>query len=109
MTLSELAIAQRQLPIRVHIRAENLYVARAIHRLQCIRPILGIGRKHIVFVVVPVTGFFPQRTVKNLRRFDFLIAVILIHMAHVLLNLLPDRPALGVPENQPRRLILKVE
>ena len=39
----------------------------------------------------------------------FLVAVVLVDAAHVLLDLLPDRPALGMPEHHARRLFLRVE
>ena len=37
------------------------------------------------------------------------VAVLAIDAAHVLLDLLPDRPALRMPEHEPRRLLLHVE
>src|SRR3546814_17158120 len=37
------------------------------------------------------------------------IAGVAVHAAHVLLDHLPDAPALGVPEHQPRRFFLQVE
>src|SRR3546814_3653359 len=63
----------------------------------------------VLGVVVPVAGFLPQRQIQNLRRLDFLIAIILVDRAHVLFDLLPQGPAFGVPENKPRRLVLEVE
>ena len=56
-----------------------------------------------------MAGFFPESAVKNLRAFDFHVAVVLIDAAHVLLDLLPDGPALGVPENHSGRLVLQME
>src|SRR3546814_5203159 len=44
----------------------------------------------VLGVVVPVAGFLPQRQIQNLRRLDFLIAIILVDRAHVLFDLLPQ-------------------
>ena len=56
-----------------------------------------------------MTGFLPQAAVEDLRTFHFLIAVGLIDPTHVLFDLLPHRPAFGMPENHPRRFVLQVE
>ena len=56
-----------------------------------------------------MTCFFPQRFVNDLRAFDFLVAVVLVNSTHVLLNLLPNRPALGVPEHQAWCVLVNVK
>jgi len=56
-----------------------------------------------------VAGFFPQAAVKDLRAFHFLIAVVQVDAAHVLFDLLPHGPALGVPEDHAGRFILQME
>ena len=53
--------------------------------------------------------FLPQRAIEDLGATHFLVAAVLIDTAHVLLDLLPDRPALRVPEHHARRLVLHVE
>ena len=54
-------------------------------------------------------GALPEAAVENLRAFDFLIAVVDVDAAHVLLNLLPERPALGMPEHHARCFFLQME
>ena len=56
-----------------------------------------------------MTRFFPQCFVQNLGPFDLLVAVVAVHAAHVLLNLLPNRPAFGMPEHRTRRMLVQVK
>ena len=109
VALAELAVAQWQVAVAAHAIVENLDMARAIHRLQRIGAVFRFRDEHVFTIIVPVTGFFPQAAVENLRRLDFLVAIDLVHIAHVLLDLLPDRPALRVPEDQARRFFLEME
>src|SRR3546814_3667881 len=59
----------------------------------------------------PYTTLFrsPKLDVEDLRAAHLAIAGVAVHAAHVLLDHLPDAPALGVPEHQPRRFFLQVE
>ena len=109
VALAELAVAQRQVAVALHAGVVDLHVARAVHRLERVRTVLRLGREHVLAVVVPVAGLLPQRAVEDLRRLHFLVAVDLVLVAHVLLHLLPDGPALRMPEDQARRLVLEVE
>ncbi|MCY1534509.1 hypothetical protein D9M68_698850 [compost metagenome] len=56
-----------------------------------------------------MTGLLPQRLVDDLRALDLLVAVVAVDAAHVLLDLLPQRPALGVPEHQAGCVLVDVE
>ena len=56
-----------------------------------------------------MTGPFPQAPVEDLRALDLLVARLAVDLAHVLLDDLPDLPALRVPEHQARCLFLHVE
>ena len=56
-----------------------------------------------------MAGLFPQHAVDNLRAANFLIAIIAIHGTHVLLDHLPHRPTLGVPEHHTGCFILHME
>src|SRR5699024_7342989 len=65
--------------------------------------------KHVLAVVVPVSGLFPQRDIENLRRAHLGVARVAIDAAKILLDDLPDRPAGGVPEDHAGALFLLVE
>jgi len=56
-----------------------------------------------------VAGFLPQGLLQDLRRLHLVVAVLAVDAAHVLLHLLPQSPALGVPEHQPRRVFVDVK
>ena len=106
---AELAVADRQVAVAVQALVEHLDVPRAVHRLQRVGALLRFGEEHVVLVVVPVAGLLPQGHVEDLRAAHFLIAAVAIDLAHVLLDHLPDRPALRVPEDQARAFFLQME
>ena len=56
-----------------------------------------------------MAGALPKAAVENLRGAHLVVAVLAIHAAHVLLDLLPERPAFRMPEDQARRFLLHVE
>ena len=84
-------------------------MARAVHGLEGVVALFTLGGEHVVAVLVPVAGFLPQGLVQDLRALDFLVAVVTVDAAHVLLHLLPQRPALGVPEDGAGRVLVDVE
>ena len=53
--------------------------------------------------------FLPQALVENLRAFDLQIAVISVNLTHVLLDLLPQRPTLGMPKHCAWRMFINVK
>src|SRR5574343_1685506 len=59
--------------------------------------------------MIPVPRFFPERLIENLRTTNLLIAVVAIDGTHVLLNLLPHRPAFRMPEHQARCFVLHMK
>ena len=106
---AELAVADRQVAVAVQALVEHLHVAGAVHRLHRVGPLLGLGEEHVVLVVVPVAGALPQLDVEDLRAAHLAVTGVAVDAAHVLLDHLPDAPALRVPEHQARRLFLQVE
>jgi len=109
MARAEFGIAQRQIPVRAQIAVEYLDMTRAVHRLDRVIALFRLRGKHQLVIVFPVAGFLPQRAIHHLRGADFLIAMHGQHAAHVLLDRLPQTPALRVPENHARRFVLHVE
>ncbi len=63
----------------------------------------------LLAVVLPVPGLLPDALVEDLRPAHLHVAVVAVHAAHVLLDLLPQRPALGMPEHHAGRFVLHVE
>ena len=56
-----------------------------------------------------MAGLLPEGAVEKLRSLHFLVAVVAVDAAHVLLDHLPEGPALRVPENHARGFFLEVE
>src|SRR3546814_2067002 len=90
----ELAVADRQVAVAVQALVKHLDVAGAVHGLHRVGPLLGLGEEHVVLVVVPVAGFLPKLDVEDLRAAHLAVAGVAVHAAHVLLDHLPDAPAL---------------
>ena len=109
MALAKLAVAQRQVAVALDTLLEDQDVTGAVHRLERVIAFLAFRGEHVVAVFVPVAGLFPQALVQNLRPFDLLVAVVPIDAAHVLLHLLPQRPALGVPKHRAGRMFVDVK
>ena len=60
---TEFTVADRQIAVGANGAVENLNVARAVHRFQSVVTVFRLCREHVFFVLRPVTGFFPERTV----------------------------------------------
>src|SRR6266853_598258 len=106
---AEFAVAQGQIAVAPQSLVENQYVSRAVHRLDHIVALLRLGGEHVFPVVLPVARFFPQAAVEDLRAAHFEITIVPVDAAHVLLDLLPDRPAFRMPEHHARGFLLKME
>src|SRR6185437_9409955 len=89
---------------------EDLHVAGTIHRLDGVNPVVGrLGEKHVLAELFPVPRLLPERDVHELRRVDFVVAGGALTLPHVADQALEDTPALRVPEDGARRLLLQVE
>ena len=71
--------------------------------------LVNAAGKHIAAELVPVTGFFPQRAVEDLRPLHLFVTVFAQFTAHIVLDFAVNDPTLGVPEHHSRRFFLQVE
>src|SRR5690606_7551368 len=85
VTGTELGQAQRQLAVALQTLVVHLNMTRAVHRLDRVIAAFRFSGKHVFGVVGPVPGLLPEHTVNDLRRANFLVAVLTLHLAHVLL------------------------
>ncbi len=81
-------------------------MAGTVHGLDRVVPVLRGRGEHVVFVVLPVTRPLPQAAIEDLRAADLLIAGLYVDPPQVLLDLLPDGPALRMPEDLSGRVVL---
>ena len=109
VALAKLAKAQWQVAVALDALLVNQDVARAVHGLEGVVAFFTLGGEHVLAVLVPVAGFFPQGLVQDLRALHFQVIVVTVNLAHVLLDALPHRPPLGVPEHQAGRVVVDVE
>ena len=123
VTAAKLGHAYRQVAIRLNALFENLHMGRAVHRLDGHQ--IGIGGnhriavfggrhfighdKHVFAKLIPVAGLLPKALIQKLRRLHFFIIMLAQAAADILLKLLPDNIALGVPEHAALRLFLQME
>ena len=71
--------------------------------------LVNAAGEHIAAELVPVSGFFPQRAVEDLRSLHLFVAVFAQFAAHIVLDFAVNDPTLGVPEHHSRRFFLQVE
>ena len=101
---AQLREAQRQLAVAAQLRVVDREVERAVHRLQLVRDVLDLDRRvHVRAVVLGVPGRLPQVQLGDVRAVDEVVAALEVPVAPVVLDLLADEPALGVPEDRARR------
>ena len=113
---AEFGEAERQLAIAAQAVLEDLHMPRAVHGLDGVDALvlaLGLlagraGHEHALAIPAPVAGNLPQALVEHLRRVHLLI-VLGQAAAHVGGEGLEDRPALRVPEDRARPLLLEME
>ena len=123
VTAAELGHANGQVAIRFNALFENLHMGRAIHRLDShqIRitrnyriAILGRGHlvghdKHVFAELVPMARLLPKAFIEQLRRLHLFIGIGVEAAADILLQLLPDNIALGMPKHAALRFLLEME
>ena len=68
MNDTELCHPDRELLVTSVPRVKDDAMSRTIHRFQCPFLLLDIECEHVVFVVLPVSGSFPEFAVVHIRR-----------------------------------------
>ena len=109
MARPKLRDAQRQIAVTLYTLIKNLHVPRTIHRLHRVVALFRLGGEHMIAIVFPVAGFLPQHAVHHHRCTHFVVARVVEQTAHVLLDDLPHRPAVRMPEHHTRRFVLQVK
>ena len=111
MTVNEaqFADAQRQFFIGMGFVGIDQHAARAVHRFDSIVFIVDLGEVHVFFVMIPVTGSFPEFAVHDHRGHDLLIAVAAMNFAPVVDEQVADDHALGEEEREARTVFAEHE
>ena len=109
MARTKFSQTHRQITVRAQAVIENLNMSGTVHRFNRIFAFFRTGYEHIIFVVIPMTGFFPKGFIHDLGSFDFFITGSIQFFTHMLLNSLPQSPTFGMPKHHTRRFVLQVE
>ena len=110
MDLAELGDAQRQVAIALEAMAEDRHCTGAVHRLEGEHPlILGGCGEHMIAVVLPMPGGFPQSAIHHVRGIHLDVTGLFLALAHIADQLLEQGPALGVPEHRARCAVVEME
>ena len=105
---AQLGEAEGQLPVAAEARTVDRDVKRAVHRLQLVLHVLDLDRRvHRVLVVLGVPAGLPEVELRDVGAVDEVVPPREVLVAPEVLDLLPDEPALGVPEHEPRPGVLR--
>ena len=99
------ADAQRQLTVGMRLGLINQHTARAVHRLDGEILFVDHGGVHVVFIMLPVAGAFPQLAAEDHRRGHLDIAVFLMHLAPVINQRIFKRHAIRQEERKARAFL----
>ena len=110
MHLAELAHTDGQVSVTFEAVAIQQHAAGAVHGLEREgAAILGFGGEHMVAVVLPVAGDFPQAAIHHVGRIHLHIARVLLAAAHVGDQFLEHGPAARMPEHGTGCILLEME
>src|SRR5438105_4754404 len=108
--LAELCEAHRELPVAAQPVLEDLHVARAVHGLDGVEPLVrGLGEIHVLAELLHVARLPPELRVHELRGAHLLVPGGGLPLAHVPNERLDLGPAPRMPDHRARRLLLQVK
>ena len=70
MDNTKLCHPDRELLVTSIPRVKDETMPRAVHRFQGPLLLLDVEREHVVFVVLPVSGSFPEFAIVHIRRYN---------------------------------------
>ena len=99
---AQFEVAQRQLPVAPDPGFVDQHVGQAVHGLDAVNLTFHLGEVHLLPVVVPMAGAFPQVGLEHLGAHDHLVAPLQMLPAFEILDEAPEQGALGVVDHHPR-------
>ena len=99
----EVGVANRQVAVRLLALAEEVHVARAVHRLHAVFFLVGAQKEHVVAVAVVVTRGLEDLGLVDERGDDLGVAVAPVELANVGDQFVVDDRAARVEERDARR------
>ena len=106
-----LRVAERQVAVAPQLAAEEQHVPRAVHRLEARMRLLALAgdEEHLAAELLPVARRLPDRLVVDERRLHLEVAAAGVLAPAEVLEHVPDRHPLRVPERRAGRGVLEVE
>src|SRR5438094_997205 len=109
MQRSLLMETDRQVAVAVHLTCISQEVPRTIHRFGTHRFVFRLDEKHILPVVLPMSGSFPKRFVIDERGFYLYITGRKEELAHIVRQRVIQHRAFGKPKRRSGRPWMKHE
>ena len=99
---AEFRKSHRQVAVAAHLGLVDLYVSRAVHRLDDKFLVIDAEHVHILPVVIVMSRGLPQNVPRHVRRRHKLISAAIQFVAQKILNHETHAGPFGMPENQAR-------
>ena len=109
MDQAQFAHPQRQFFVGVGFVGIDQHAAGAVHGFDGVIFTIDFGEVHVFFVVIPVTGGFPQLPVHDHGGHDFLVTVLAMDFSPVIDQGIPDDHAVRQEEGEARAVIAEHE
>src|SRR5699024_620091 len=105
MNQAQFSVPQGQFPVGVRFQIINQNAAGAVHGLDCEILSVNDGGIHILLIVIPVAGGFPQSSLHNLGSGNFHVAPLLMNLPPVVNQGILENHSLGQVEGETRSFI----
>ena len=109
MDQAEFSHAHREVAVTVDIALIDQDAAWAVHRFDGVRLIIDGCKIHIVAVMIPVTGLFPEMTVEDHRRHDFIVIGFVMEFMPEFEQVVAQDHSLGMEEREARTFFMETE
>ena len=99
---AQLEVAQRQVPVAADPGLVDQHVGQAVHGLDAVHLAFDFGEIHVVPVVVPMAGAFPEVRLEHLGAHDHLVAPLEMLPALEILDEAPQQGPFGMVDDHAR-------
>ena len=109
MDQAEFSHAHGEITIAVDIALIDQDAAGAVHRFDGIGLFIDGGEIHVIAVVIPVAGLFPEVTVEDQRCHDFIVIGFVMEFMPELEQVIAQDHSLGMEEREARAFFVEAE
>ena len=109
MDQAEFSHAHREVAVAVDVTLIDQDAARAVHRFDGVRLFIDGREIHVVAVVIPVAGLFPEVTVEDHRGHDFVVIGFIMEFMPEFKQVVAQDHSLGMEEREARAFFVEAE